>query len=700
MFKSYQFFAAIATFLLLHLSGFAQMPDCMNSGGYLYSHEGNNIKNFDVNSPPSATNPFNNTITMPGGAGGLAVSDYLGPGPTYKTFYTCVSNVYWYYNGTAWVSTGHTVGNGAAVNPGAGGGFIYNLVGFTGEVYKYDGTGNGTLLTTVVGFNGGGPFDLVADNDGNWYILKCTTPGYLRKYSPTGVLLKEWSITGQPNTTAGGGFAIVCNEIFLRSSGLYRGTIGDSSIEVSPVTNVALNPSDFASCEIGATAPSGGRDTSMVLYRGCLPGTVDFFVPAADSGAEFTLQFSGTAQNGLDFTYLDSIVTIPRGDSITHVTITPLLRSPSVGDRTLKIEVIGENPCLGGGSAVLRTIDVTILDSLEIDIITPPVTICPGDLITIQATKDPTLDHYWQPAEMLTFIDTLTVTANPTVTTVYSVTATQPGAPSTCPPRTRFYKAVVEPYPIITMPEDRIICLRDSIQFMAYVAPEGQSYKYLWSPAQGLSNPNVLQPMFWSAPGVYQKTLTVSTPVANCTSVDSFVLTVAEPFKITAKSNDTTIRYGDAINLFADGKDALLWSWTPTTNLREYFVRQVLAYPKENTVYKVIVHDKYGCFDEAEIRVNVEYNPKLMLPNAFSPNGDGLNDEFKFVGVRAERLSIFQVFDRYGTKVFETTDIQKGWDGTYLNNKEAAPGVYYYHIQYFDVRNEINTIKGDVTLVR
>src|SRR5690606_30504954 len=117
------------------------------------------------------TNPFLNTINCPGS--GLAVSDYLGPGPTYKTFYTVVGNVYWYYDGTAWVSSGHTAG---AVNPGAGGGYIYSLIGGTGEVYKYDGTGNASLLTTVTGFASGGPFDLVADKDGNWYILKLTNP--------------------------------------------------------------------------------------------------------------------------------------------------------------------------------------------------------------------------------------------------------------------------------------------------------------------------------------------------------------------------------------------------------------------------------------------------------------------------------------------------------------------------------------------
>ncbi len=685
---------------LLTTKSFAQMPDCLNSGGFVYIHSGSSIYNWDPNLPISATNPSLNTINCPGQ--GLAVSDYLGPGGGYKTFYTVVGGVYWYYDGTAWVSTGHTVGNGAAVNPGAGGGFIYNLVGGSGEVYKYDGTGNGTLLTTVAGFAGGGPYDLVADKDGNWYILRLTLPGqYLRKYDPNGVLLKEWTINA-PSTSAGGGFAIVCNELYYHAntSSPFRGIIGDSVIEVVSMNITIPSPGDFGSCELGIGAPSGGADTNFSLYRGCLPGTVNFNIEPSEDTTFFNLRLSGTAQYGLDYAPFDTNIALLPFQTNKDVEIAALLRSPSVGDRTLVIEVIGDNPCLGGGESILRTINVTIKDSLEVAITSPPVTICPGDTVRISATKDPTLDHTWSPQSLLRNTATLNVESNPMATTTYSIRVTQPNAPSTCPPRTVFYTATVEPVPQITMPDDLTICLEDSITLAARVVPASQNYDLEWSPANGLSSTNELQPRFFEpTPGAYTKTLTATSPIAKCSDFGSMTIYVAPEFAITDISNDTTIYYGDTAKIYADGLDAYMWKWTP--NYQSFFnnEREAWVHPRETTTYTVHVWGKYGCFDTKEVTVNVIHQSNLFIPTAFSPNGDGLNDVFKVEGMTYERMILFQVFDRYGGKVFESTN-NNGWNGTYNNDKMATSGVYYYFIQVADVDDKIHTFKGDISLIK
>jgi gliding motility-associated-like protein len=675
------------------------MPDCLNSGGFIYVHSGSSIYNWDPLVPIGPGNPVLNTINCPGS--GLAVSNYLGPGPAYRTFYTVVSNQYWYYNGTAWTNTGHTVGNTAAVNPGGGGGFIYNLVGGTGEVYKYDGTGNGFLLTTVVGFNGGGPYDLVADSDGNWYILKITTPAYLRKYDPNGVLLNEWSIVGAPSASAGGGFAIVCNELYYHNGTLYTGTIGTNSIEVTALTGTIPSPGDFGSCELGAAPVAGGADTTFSLYRGCMPGTVDFKVTPREDTFVFSLEIGGSAINGIDYSYIDSLLYIYPGDSINSVTITPLLRNPSVGDKALSIVIKGENPCLGGGIKVLRTIDVTIKDSLEIDIVSPPVTVCHGDTITITATKDPILAHVWEPQNFLIGdVTGLTVTAVLTNTTRFKVTATYPGAPATCPPRSRYYTGVVEPFPEITLPDDFTICLNDSINFEVLINPDNANYKGVWTPAEGFGNANNIHSKYFDQPGTYTKRLTVATPVANCEKSEEFTITIMPPFEITKISKDTTIMYGDTILLTADGNRAHIWVWHPSINIDDYSNKTIKAFPKESTIYSATVFDAYGCKDVAYVEVKVAYEPKVFIPTAFSPNGDGLNDVFKIEGIQYERLNSFQVFDRYGTKVFETTNIDRGWDGTYMNGEPASAGVYYYLIELAGADRTVIHKRGDVTLVR
>lgn len=277
----------LAVLLLPGMFAMAQLPVCIGGGtGYVYVHASGtgNIYNWDPTQPVSPTNPSLNTISTGTAGNGLSVGNNLnsptGPSPT---FYTIINNNFHYYNGTAWVNTGHSTGNTAAVNIGAGGNYIYNLVGGTGQVYKYDGTGNATLLMTVPGFNGGGPYDLVADCAGNFYILKCVAPAWLRKYDPMGTLLQEWSVTGSASTGAGGGFAIVDNVLYIHNGTLYAGPIGATSINVSVVPSAGFpSPGDFANCPIGGnyvsvvdTAYNCSSAGSEIVSTGNAPYTYD-----------------------------------------------------------------------------------------------------------------------------------------------------------------------------------------------------------------------------------------------------------------------------------------------------------------------------------------------------------------------------------------------------------------------------------------
>ncbi len=90
---------------------------------------------------------------------------------------------------------------------------------------------------------------------------------------------------------------------------------------------------------------------------------------------------------------------------------------------------------------------------------------------------------------------------------------------------------------------------------------------------------------------------------------------------------------------------------------------------------------------------------KIMIPTAFTPNNDGYNDVFKMVNVTDETLLEMRVFNRWGTVVFSTNDIGKGWDGKY-KNQEQPMAVYGYaiKIRYSDGAEEV--YKGTVTLIR
>jgi gliding motility-associated-like protein len=89
----------------------------------------------------------------------------------------------------------------------------------------------------------------------------------------------------------------------------------------------------------------------------------------------------------------------------------------------------------------------------------------------------------------------------------------------------------------------------------------------------------------------------------------------------------------------------------------------------------------------------------LVLPNAFSPNGDGLNDIFRIKYPFAVKVFRLAVYNRLGEKIFETSDMAQGWDGTFKGIKQPM-GVYIWIIQLTSLNNIKQTVKGTVTLLK
>jgi gliding motility-associated-like protein len=123
----------------------------------------------------------------------------------------------------------------------------------------------------------------------------------------------------------------------------------------------------------------------------------------------------------------------------------------------------------------------------------------------------------------------------------------------------------------------------------------------------------------------------------------------------------------------------------------------VTVVPKETTWYDVYVDLCSGLILKDSVLVVV----RGPIPNAFTPNGDGLNDKFKIIGIPDENITEynFRIFNRWGQIVFETNDIDDAWDGT--SKGEMCPaGVYVWEIFYKDSKKTKVTNKGTVMLLR
>ena len=128
--------------------------------------------------------------------------------------------------------------------------------------------------------------------------------------------------------------------------------------------------------------------------------------------------------------------------------------------------------------------------------------------------------------------------------------------------------------------------------------------------------------------------------------------------------------------------------------------------PSESGTYTIFVLDENGCESTDQIVINVDTDQTIYVPNAFSPNGDGINDTFTLYSDSrfSPIISELHIYDRWGTEVFVNYDFppneqEFGWNGDF-RGQAHNPGVFVYHalVEYIDGSTQF--FKGDVTLVR
>lgn len=186
-----------------------------------------------------------------------------------------------------------------------------------------------------------------------------------------------------------------------------------------------------------------------------------------------------------------------------------------------------------------------------------------------------------------------------------------------------------------------------------------------------------------STAGTYTVTYTVTGSTALCTGSGSGSATITiNPLPNILISSDATVFLGQSALIFASG--GTTYSWNPIQNLSCSNCDSTIASPLESTDYCVTVTE-LGCVDSACVRVNIEIpcpsNRNMGVPNAFTPNGDGVNDKFCLDGWE-DCITDFEIviFDRLGEKVFESSEADFCWDGIY-KGKALDPAVFVYYIK-------------------
>jgi gliding motility-associated-like protein len=124
----------------------------------------------------------------------------------------------------------------------------------------------------------------------------------------------------------------------------------------------------------------------------------------------------------------------------------------------------------------------------------------------------------------------------------------------------------------------------------------------------------------------------------------------------------------------------------------------VVDYDKD-IQYLLKVSNQQGCVGYDTLNVKYYLGPDIYVPNAFTPNGDGQNDRFRFIPVGIVQYDYFRIYDRWGQLVYSSVDFRIGWDGS-VNGHPAAAGTYVWILQGKDLGGQTVSRKGTVTLLR
>ncbi len=170
---------------------------------------------------------------------------------------------------------------------------------------------------------------------------------------------------------------------------------------------------------------------------------------------------------------------------------------------------------------------------------------------------------------------------------------------------------------------------------------------------------------------------------------------------------DITIDLGDEGILapLVNISDFLNITWTDSTNLSCWDCLETFASPVNDEIFYLNLTSLDDCSTEAQVKVTVNKNRPVYIPNVFSPNGDGVNDEFTIFSKNIiQNIDQLTIYHRWGGQIFKQTDflpndLSVGWDGK-INGKNAQPGVYIYIARVTFIDGVTRDYRGDVAVMR
>jgi len=332
---------------------------------------------------------------------------------------------------------------------------------------------------------------------------------------------------------------------------------------------------------------------------------------------------------------------------------------------TAKISVVAFNTCFTDSAVWNVHVIATPVPVIKA---VPSTPVCEGTPITLSATGGTT--YKWNNGKTGPSIVVI-----PSKDTTYWVAASNKG----CTVNDNI-KLLINPKPAVNI----TLCIGDTITMKATGANT-----YNWSPSSGLTIHDSIAKTMLSSTQTYT---VIGTNHSNCTDTTS--ISVDPNNKTFVLSSAPS---GQGVQLSAKGGTSYFWS--PSTGLNCDTCASPFATPQITTIYTVTIKNNSGCSVTDTITAEATGDCTIFIPDAFTPGNP--NNQNTILYIRSECLALvdFKIFDRWGNEVFESTNINQGWDGTF-KGQPMNTATFVYYVNGTSVEGKTVTKKGNVALVR
>ena len=340
-----------------------------------------------------------------------------------------------------------------------------------------------------------------------------------------------------------------------------------------------------------------------------------------------------------------------------------------------------------------------LVDSFRIDVQpTPQVylggnrSVCENDTLHITASVTPAwytgYIYTWSPSVSLdnSITSTVVFTAGDSTNIILTVTT-----PAGCK-GVDSAELIVHPSNFVNYDTSISVCPGGAVQ-LTPMALNGIG-SYTWHPGMYLSDSTSPAPWVYAITSQHYWAVVVNQ--YGCFDTVSANITV-RPAAVLNLGDSVTLFPGETYQI-SPQTNCVNFVWTPPAGLSNPYVSNPLATPLINTKYVVYGTTEWGCSTSDSINIYISEESELALPNAFTP-GNGPNNVFKVLKRGVANLSYFRVYNRWGNLVFQTSNIDEGWDGTYHDVPQPF-GVYVYQVEAVTSTGKVFQKVGNVTLIR